>query len=163
MFICGESSPKFQMYNEQKINGALIREKSKCHNWNTRKCRKSTQVRNFNPQSARKGNWERLWGKEGRFPYTHISIPKLQNCKNVSWLNGLLVSSFSSMGKNVVGPFWIWLGPFILNLGCSKWLFLVNRIGFEPQGINQRGYGQIWFNWVRGMPYFLHNLRNKVA
>ena len=32
MFICGESSPKFQMYNEQKVNGALTREKSKCHN-----------------------------------------------------------------------------------------------------------------------------------
>ena len=32
MFICGESSPKFQMYNEQKTNGALTREKSKCHN-----------------------------------------------------------------------------------------------------------------------------------
>jgi len=29
------------MYNEQKANGALTREKSKCHIWNTRKCKKS--------------------------------------------------------------------------------------------------------------------------
>ena len=28
------------MYNEQKVTGALIKEKSKCHNWNTKKCRK---------------------------------------------------------------------------------------------------------------------------
>ena len=32
MFICEELSPKFQKYNEQKANGALTREKSKCHN-----------------------------------------------------------------------------------------------------------------------------------
>ena len=32
MFICGESNPKFQIYNKQKANGALIREKSKKHN-----------------------------------------------------------------------------------------------------------------------------------
>ena len=56
VIICGESSQKFQMYNEQKANGALTREKSKCHNQNTRKCKKSTQVRNFDPQLARKGN-----------------------------------------------------------------------------------------------------------
>ena len=55
------------------------------------------------------------------------------------------------------------IGAFVLNLGCSKWLFLVNRRGFEPQGINQRSYGQIWFNWVRRMPCFLHNLGKKVA
>ena len=32
IFICGESSPKFRMYNKQKVNGALTRDKSKCHN-----------------------------------------------------------------------------------------------------------------------------------
>ena len=32
VIICGESIPKFQMYDEQKANSALIREKSKCHN-----------------------------------------------------------------------------------------------------------------------------------
>ena len=37
MFICGDSSQKFQMYNEQKANGALTRNKSKCHNWNAEK------------------------------------------------------------------------------------------------------------------------------
>ena len=37
MFIYGESSPKFQMYNEQKTNGALTKDKSKCHNWNAEK------------------------------------------------------------------------------------------------------------------------------
>ena len=82
MFICGESNPKFQIYNKQKANGALIREKSKKHNWNTRKCRKCTQVWNFNLHSARRENWERLWGREGRFPCTHISTPKFQNCEN---------------------------------------------------------------------------------
>ena len=56
MFIYGELSPKLQTYNEQKANGALTREKSKWHNWNTRKCRKGTQVRNFDAQSARRGN-----------------------------------------------------------------------------------------------------------
>ena len=32
VFICGESSPKIQIYNEQKAISALTREKSKCHN-----------------------------------------------------------------------------------------------------------------------------------
>ena len=29
---CGESSPKFQMYNEQKANGALIRDNQNANN-----------------------------------------------------------------------------------------------------------------------------------
>ena len=29
---CGESSPKFQMYNEQKVNGALTRENQNANN-----------------------------------------------------------------------------------------------------------------------------------
>ena len=37
VFICGESSPKIQMYNEQKAISALTREKSKCLK---KKCRK---------------------------------------------------------------------------------------------------------------------------
>ena len=77
VFIYGESRPKFQMYNEKKAIGALTRVKSKYHNWNTRKCRKSTQVRNFDLQLVRRGNWERLWWREGRFPCTHISTPKV--------------------------------------------------------------------------------------
>ena len=83
VFICGRSSPKFQMYNEQKANGALTREKSKCHNWNAEKCLKTTQVRNFDSQSARRENWERLWGREGRFPlypYFHPQILELWEC-----------------------------------------------------------------------------------
>ena len=32
VFICGESSPKFQMYNEQKVNGALTRENQNANN-----------------------------------------------------------------------------------------------------------------------------------
>ena len=32
------------MYNEQKANGTLTREKSKCHNWNTRKCKISPNL-----------------------------------------------------------------------------------------------------------------------
>ena len=47
----------------------------------------------------KRGNWERLWEKERIFPCTHISTPKVQNCENVSWLSGFLLSSFSFMGK----------------------------------------------------------------
>ena len=32
VFICGESSPKFQMYNEQKTNGTLTRENQNANN-----------------------------------------------------------------------------------------------------------------------------------
>jgi len=32
MFICGELSPKFQIYIEKKANGTLTREKQKYHN-----------------------------------------------------------------------------------------------------------------------------------
>ena len=32
VFICGESSPKFQMYNEQKANDALTRENQNANN-----------------------------------------------------------------------------------------------------------------------------------
>ena len=32
MFICGESNPKFQMYNEQKANGTLTRENQNANN-----------------------------------------------------------------------------------------------------------------------------------
>ena len=46
-----------------------------------------------------RGNWERLCGREVRFPCTHISTPKVQNYENVSWLSGFLLSSFSFMGK----------------------------------------------------------------
>ena len=44
----------------KRVNGALTREKSKCHNYNTRKCRKNTQVQNFDLQSTRRGNKEKL-------------------------------------------------------------------------------------------------------
>ena len=32
IFICEESSPKFQMYNKHKVNDGLTSDKSKCHN-----------------------------------------------------------------------------------------------------------------------------------
>ena len=32
VFICGESSPKFQMYNEKKANGAFTRENQNANN-----------------------------------------------------------------------------------------------------------------------------------
>ena len=41
------------------------------------------QVWNFDPQLARREYWERLWGREGRFPCIHISTPKLRNCEIV--------------------------------------------------------------------------------
>ena len=31
------------------------------------------------------------------------------------------------------------------------------------QGLNQRGYGQICFIWLRRLDCFLHNLGNEVA
>ena len=34
---CGESSPKFQMYNEQKANGVLTRENQNANNKNVKK------------------------------------------------------------------------------------------------------------------------------
>ena len=34
---CGESSPKFQMYNEQKANDALTRENQNTNNKSTKK------------------------------------------------------------------------------------------------------------------------------
>ena len=41
--------------------------------------------------------------------------------------------------------------------------FLVNKRGFKPQGINQRGCGQICFGWVKRLVCFLHNLGNEVG
>ena len=71
-----------------------------------------------------------------------------------------------------VSVMWVKCSRFILNLigafciefggALSDW-FLVNRRGFELQGLNQRSYGQICFNWVRGLACFLHNLGNEVA
>ena len=37
VFISGESSPKFQMYNKQKANGALTRENQNANNENAEK------------------------------------------------------------------------------------------------------------------------------
>ena len=37
VFICGESSPKFQMYDEQKANGSLTRENQNATNKNVEK------------------------------------------------------------------------------------------------------------------------------
>ena len=37
VFIYGESSPKLQMYNEQKANGALTRENQNANNENAEK------------------------------------------------------------------------------------------------------------------------------
>ena len=54
MFSCGESNPKFQMYNEQKTNSALTREKSKCHIWNIRKCKKKV----YKSETSTHSQWE---------------------------------------------------------------------------------------------------------
>ena len=131
MFIFGESSSKFQMYNKQKANGVLTRKKSKCHNWNTRICRKSIQVWNFDLQSTRRGNWERLWGRDGRFYCTHISTPKLQNCENVGWLNRIC---------SKVSVMWVKRGWSISELkrvlyrvsGVANDWFFGSRRGFYP-------------------------------
>ena len=37
--------------------------------------------------------------RSGSENLTHISTPKIQNCENVSWLSGFLLSSFCSLGK----------------------------------------------------------------
>ena len=123
------------------------------------------KVWNFDSQSPRRGNWERSWGREGRFPYTHISTPKVRNCEIVDCLNELLLWSFRFLGRTSPPPpyfesdwgllYWIWGA-------LSDW-FLVNRRGFEPRGLNQRFYGQICFNWVRELACFLLDFGNKVA
>ena len=119
VFICGESRPKFQMFNEQKAIGALTREKSKCHNWNTRKCRKSTLVWNFDPQLARRGNWERLWGREGRFPCIHISTLRFRIMKMLaSWMG--FYSKISTL--RVERGFWFfsWRETLVLSFKCCS-------------------------------------------
>ena len=72
MFIFGESSPKFQ-----KANGVLTRNKSKYHNWNTRECRKSTHVQNFDLQSTKRGNWEREGSLIPIFPPLNFKIVRM--------------------------------------------------------------------------------------
>ena len=62
--------------------------------------------RNFRPQLPRGGNLERSWGREGRFPCTHISTPKFRNCKIVDWLNEFLLWSFRSMGRTWLSSLW---------------------------------------------------------
>ena len=56
MFIFGESSSKFQMYNKQKANGVLTRKKSKCHNWkqeNAKKVHNGSETSTYNQRKEK--------------------------------------------------------------------------------------------------------------
>ena len=60
VIICKESSLKLQMYNELKVNGALTKEKSKCHSRNTINCKKKihsfkTLTRNQQEEEIERG------------------------------------------------------------------------------------------------------------
>ena len=44
---------------------------------------------------------------------------------------------------------------FILNLGCFKWLVLVNRRGFGPQGVKQVVIFKFAFVWIKGRITFI--------
>ena len=154
------------------------------------------QVWNFDPQSPGGGNWERLWGREGRFPCTHIFTPKVWNCKicfltqwvfalkfqlyGETWFNRSETLTHSHPEEEIKrgheeerkgSPIPIFPPPYFeYDWGLLYWTwgarsdwFLVNRRGFEPQGFNQRGYGQICSNWVRELACFLLDFGNKVA
>ena len=110
---CGESSPKFKMYNENKTNGALARENQNAYNKSAKNHKniKSLKLRLIVTQ---KGNWERLWGRGGRFPSTHISTPKFRNCEIVDWLNGVLLWSFRYVSRT-------WLTHFEFDWGLLYW------------------------------------------
>ena len=91
------------------------------------------QVWNFDPQSPRRGNWGMSWGREGRFPYTNISTPKIRNCEIVNWLNRLLLWSFSSLGRTWPLSFESDWGFLYWTWGALSDWFMVNRRGSEPQ------------------------------
>ena len=56
---CGESSPKFQMYNENKANGALERENQNAYK-KSAKNHKNIKSLKLRPIVTQKGNLERL-------------------------------------------------------------------------------------------------------
>ena len=62
------------MYNKQKGNGALTREKLKCHNGNTRKCKKkytSLKLQYIITEKRKLREVVRKRGKFSLYPYFH--------------------------------------------------------------------------------------------
>ena len=75
------------------------------------------QVRNFDSRSTRKGNWERLWGREERFPVpifppTSFEIVKLL----IGWMG--FYSEVSSILEERGWWFFSWRKTLVLSLGC---------------------------------------------
>ena len=53
----------------------------------------------FRPTVTQKKKMRKVVRKRGKVPLYPYFHPKVQNCENVSWLSGFLLSSFSSIGK----------------------------------------------------------------
>ena len=60
---------------------------------------KNITILKLRPTVTKKRKLREVVRKRGKIPCTHISTPKVQNCENVSWLSGFLLSSFSFVGK----------------------------------------------------------------
>ena len=119
--IYGESSPKFQMYNEQKANGALTRENKNANNKSVEKAWKHNKSE-ISTHSHPEEEIER--GCEEEREGSAIPIFSPLRFGIVRLLTGWMgfCSEVSSFLGRTSPLFWIWLGPFVLNLGCSKWL-----------------------------------------
>ena len=95
------------------------------------------QVWNFDSQSPGGGNWERLWGRKGRFPCTYISTPKLSNCEVVDQINGVLLWSFRSMGKTWLHSLW----------AEERVLYGVWSVALDWFLSGERGFYPLWYQF----------------
>ena len=60
---------------------------------------KNITILKLRPTVTKKRKLREVVRKRGKIPCTHISTPKVQNCENVFWLSGFLLSSFNFVGK----------------------------------------------------------------
>ena len=132
----------------------------KFNNKSAEKCLK-TRGPKLNPQLARRKNWERSREREERFSCAHITTFWLQNCENVSWLNGFLFWSFSYMSK-------MWLASFESNWGLLYWVygalsdwFLGRERGFGPPKCYFHYFDVVCFMLRKWVGCFLHNFGYK--
>ena len=78
------------MYNDQKANGALIRENQNANNKVQQKHKNITGLKlRFTVTEKRK--LREVVRKRGKVPLYPYSTPKIQNCEIVDWLNGVLL------------------------------------------------------------------------
>ena len=74
-------------------------ERTKMLTIKVQKKHKNITILKLRPTVTKKRKLREVVRKRGKIPCTHISTPKVQNCENVSWLSGFLLSSFSFVGK----------------------------------------------------------------